>query len=305
MMNRSLAVISSPFQLFCLNELIKQKEIVNVEVLLLYNKQSYKAYQEALDLFEIKGVKMILRKRFITRLQLLLFSLLSRKCKYLIIGNFMDNYQRLFLKRMTFEKSYILDDGTESIVKFKNKYLDELAVKSKSQFELFTMFKVIKNLKYHITINELLFFKKEIETKHTNDEIYIIGQPLVELNVISKNQYCIFIENILKINSGSKIKYFPHRLENTNYLKDIFKTYDVETFIMKSFFEIFLIKNKYLPKRIIGFYSTALISVAYSLPKSSKLEIEYHYLKEFNSNEYVKKIMDYFVNIPSLIGKLY
>ena len=39
----------------------------------------------------------------------------------------MDNHQRLFLKkRKTFEKSYILDDGTESIVKFKNKYLDEL-----------------------------------------------------------------------------------------------------------------------------------------------------------------------------------
>ena len=47
MTNRLLAVISSPFQLFCLNELIKQKEIVNVKVLLLYNKQSYKAYQEA------------------------------------------------------------------------------------------------------------------------------------------------------------------------------------------------------------------------------------------------------------------
>ena len=103
-MNRSLAIISSPFQLFCLNEFLKQKEIVNVKVLLLYNKQSNKAYQEALDLFEIKGVKMILRVRFITRFQLLLFSVLTRKFKFLIIGNFMDNYQRLFLKRKTFEK---------------------------------------------------------------------------------------------------------------------------------------------------------------------------------------------------------
>ena len=304
-MVRNLAIVGSPFQLFCLNEFIKQKEILNIKVLLLYNKQSYKAYQEALDLFEIKGVKMILRKRFITLLQLLLFIFKSKKFKYLIIGNFMDNHQRLFLKRKTFEKSYILDDGTESIVKFKNKYLDELAAKSKSPFELFTMFKVAKNLKYPITINELLFFKKEIETKHTNDEIYIIGQPLGELNITSKNQYCIFIENILKINMGSKIKYFPHRLENISHLKNIFKTYNVEIFITKSFFEIFLIKNRYLPKRIIGFYSTALISVAFSLPKSSKLEIEYHHLKEFNSNEYVRKIMDYFANIPSLIGQFY
>lgn len=304
-MDRNLAIVSSPFQLFCLNEFIKQKEIVNVKVLLLYNKQSYKAYEEALDLFEIKGVKMILRKRFITRLQLLLFIELGRKFKYLIIGNFMDNHQRLFLKRKTFDKSYILDDGTESIVKFKNKYLDELAARSKSPFELFTMFEVAKNFKYPITINELLFFKKEIETKHTNDEIYIIGQPLGELNIISKNQYGIFIENILKSNIGSKIKYFPHRLESTSHLEDIFKTYDVEIFNMKSFFEIFLIKNKYLPKKIIGFYSTALISAAYSLPKSNKLEIEYHYLKEFNSNEYVRKVMDYFINIPSLKGQFY
>ena len=74
---------------------------------------------------------------------------------------------------------------------------------------------------------------------------------------------------------------------------------------LKSFFEIFLIKNKYLPKKIIGFYSTALISAAYSLPKSNKLEIEYHYLKEFNSNEYVRKVMDYFINIPSLKGQFY
>jgi hypothetical protein len=304
-MDRNLAIVSSPFQLFCLNEFIKQNEIVNVKVLLLYNKQSYKAYQEALDLFEIKGVKMILRKRFITHLQLLLFILISKKFKYLIIGNFMDNYQRLFLKRKTFEKSYILDDGTESIVKFKNKYLDELAAKSKSPFELFTMFKVAKNFKYPITINELLFFKKKIETKHTNDEIYIIGQPLSELNIISKNQYCIFIENILKINMGYKIKYFPHRLENPSHLKKIFKNYNVEIFITKSFFEIFLIKNKYLPKTIIGFYSTALISVAFSLPKSSKLKIEYHYIKEFNSIDYVRQIMEYFIKTPSLIGQIY
>ena len=286
-MDRNLAIVSSPFQLFCLNEFIKQKKIVNIKVLLLYNKQSYKAYQEALDLFEIKGVKMILRKRFITRFQLLLFSVLTRKFKYLIIGNFMDNYQRLFLKRKTFEKSYILDDGTESIVKFKNEYLEELASESKSPFELFSIFEATKKLKYPLIKNELFFFKKGIEKKDTNDEIYIIGQPLGELNIISKNQYCIFIENILKINMGSKIKYFPHRLESTSHLKNIFKTYNVEIFITKSFFEIFLIKKRYLPKRIIGFYSTALISVAFSLPKSSKIE------------------MDYFANIPSLIGQFY
>lgn len=304
-MDRNLAIISSPFQLFCLNEFLLQKKIENIKVLLLYDKKSHKACQEALDLFELEEVKLIARKRFISRLQLLLFILFSRKYKYFIIGNFMDNHQRLIMKRKTFEKSYILDDGTESIVKFKKKYLDELAAESKSQFELFTIFKIAEKLKYPQIKNDLLFIKKAIEIKQTNDEIYVIGQPLIELKLVSKKKFSKYLEDILRNNQGYKIKYFPHRLENINHLKEKFKTYDVEIFDMKSFFEIFLIKNKYLPKKIIGFYSTALISAAYSLPKSNMLEIEYHYLKEFNSNKNVKKVMDYFLNIPSLKGQFY
>ena len=72
---------------------------------------------------------------------------------------------------------------------------------------------------------------------------------------MSSNKYKEIL-NIIKNRFEGEILYIPHRLEHSsNYLGYPFKILEPGVC-----FEIFLIQLSFLPKNILGFYSTALIT---------------------------------------------
>jgi hypothetical protein len=89
----------------------------------------------------------------------------------------------------------------------------------------------------------------------------IIGQPLIENKLITKEEYFKIIKKIVFENNNNSILYCPHRKESEDNVNQILQIRGVDSFNSISSIEVFLIKNNICPKKVVGFTSTALITL--------------------------------------------
>ena len=115
---------------------------------------------------------------------------------------------------------------------------------------------------------------------------------MVELNLISKNQYT---ETIKKISKKEKnLFYCPHPREESKNFKEF---EGIKFLQINGGLEYYFLNSEFLPKKIISFYSTALVSFSILFDNISINYIENNQLKNIKD---VKRYYEYYKSVKKI-----
>lgn len=270
----AISIISSPFQLFSLSELIKQKGIKNyVLFVLVYNDYELLQIKNLALNLDLKIYKTIIGKKVF---QYFLLRKLTRKFNNidtLIIGNFFSEPHLVFVNEIKSNKIIILDDGLNSnlILKTSNKknysFFKFLFIKLfgfnldfPKSFSIFTMFDLnSSNQNVIIEKNHWYSINKNIQSFNIKNITFVIGQPFVELKILDEVFYFSLIDKLNK--RFSNLLYVPSRKENDRNLNRMNKKHGINILRTNMNVEHYLLHNKVIPKLVLGFTSTALVTL--------------------------------------------
>lgn len=135
--------------------------------------------------------------------------------------------------------------------------------------------------------------------KVIKNEILFLGSPLVEVGILSFDDYLSDIKKVVSRYKNFHVKYVPHPKEDRSKLNDI------STFIYiqenKSIFEEYLISSQDLPFAVISHYSTSLLNTHLMAPSVQivYIPIAEERIKKNNAQEKMKVVYDYFRSIET------
>lgn len=273
---RTLSIVSTPFQLFCLKEYFIQKKIVDYYIIAFVENQNQRQRLENLSKLINLHVDEIQNLTPIRQyLKIFLLALNIKKCNELIIGNYFYNPHLFFLNNIKYKSLTVMDDGITS--SFIEKYystnnrikesgmLKELLFKIlginisyPKHFKLFTMFD-ISTLDFNIQKNNLSYVKSLFKDFTRTDKTYIIGQPFVDLNILTEDLYLSCLKK-LKI-KYKNLLYVAGRKEKDQTLISMKKKINLDFIKPNINIEHLMIEKKELPLNIIGFTSSALYTI--------------------------------------------
>ena len=164
------------------------------------------------------------------------------------------------------------------------------------EFEFFTFMKTtINNQLIRQSFNNFTYIKSRIKNFKEDHQAYLIGQPFVELNIMSKDLYVKYLTKIC--NKHKNIVYIPSRKENDQNLEYIQKNLNLKIQRTSSNIEVFFIINKLIPKNILGFTSSALITLK-NIFYSSDINMNIKSFKvSFDGNRFSDDVFSNYYNI--------
>ena len=179
---------------------------------------------------------------------------------------------------------YLMDEGTANFtysdIREKNKkvflsqmfkfllYQQYLSLPRSITYFTKYSFKITKKNDSIIRYNEVKI--KNNITKINKDKVFYLGTSLVELGLISENDYIDYLRNVLEMYTKKTVYYIPHRKEKALKLKDIERM----GYILKKIeipFEMWYKSLEIIPSEISShYYSTVLgnlVDLFDNLPK--------------------------------------
>jgi len=315
---KNLFILRSPLQIINAIELIGHFKLTNNIVILIFNSLDNNTQQIEELMAQAKWEKVI-RLESTKKSKLLQYVKLIRKLqkdeyKYLIIGNY-GTIQKIMIPNLSKEKVFYIDDGTETIATYNN-YIKKnklnkydfrelrflafgLKVRIKDKINLFTYFDLESVNGIEVIKNNLLFLKKNNLSKleRTND-IYFIGQPLDDVQVLEIEDYVNVLEAISRF-YNKKIIYTPHRSESKNLQKSIdsIDSNLLEVIKPNIPIELYFLKQNIYPRMIVSYFSTALstLKIIYDEIDIKVIKIPYEKIK--NKKYYNDFLEDYYKKV--------
>lgn len=280
-MKYNLFIVSSPLQIMNAIEAVEHFKTQNNILLLLSSENKNQLIQmnhliKFMDWLRIEYVSTLsykgINRLFFTRV-------ITRQFKYiknyeidkLFVGDYRSEHLNHMVNYFGNNDVYLLDDGLNQLG--YSKYLQNQSYKfkirrliyglffynlSKIKYTIFSIF-TIENEK---TIkNNYTFFKKYINTKVMEKEVYFIGQPLVELNIIDEKCFKKELIKIINFYSKNLFIYILHRKENEEKINKLSKELNFEYKKFNNIIELEMINSDKIPSDIATFYSTAIITL--------------------------------------------
>lgn len=312
---KNLFIVCSPLQIINAIESVYHFDLDNNLLVIIYssyndnnNKQmdniaKYYKWQEVLTIGDGKQ-----RSKFFDYVKTTK-KLQKTQYQYVFSGGF-SAAMYMMVANVEKNKLFFLDDGVETITrynqrlktnkinKFRLKYarfwLFGLKTKLKDRINLFTYFnlKLLPNIE--VIHNDLTFFKAKYMVNSTMDEnIYFLGQRLR----MNKLKYALYVKEFIS-NANKKVIYIPHRSELvSNELKKALKDQGAMLKYCNMPIEIYFLTNKITPYAVVGFFTTALLTLRFLYPNSQYKSI---YLSESSSFENYHKAEDIYKYIYSI-----
>ena len=313
---KNIGIVSSPLQFLNFAEYINQLKIKEYFLIVLYyNNIEIQQIEETNLIYGIQIHKRLKGIPFAQYFWIYIFSLKIKTCHTLILGNFFSDPHLYLNNCLKKKKTVIVDDGIISYSIQDYSFSKKRMIKSSlfktllfnlfkintaypSFFLLFTIFDIKSNNSFKIKKNDLSFFISNIKSKQINDSILIIGQPFVEHKMIDFHDYENAINEMILKFKPYKIEYYPSRKEKPVFFR---KLKSINIINPSSNIETYLLKNTYLPRYIIGFTSSALITIDKIINNKEKLIELYYYKLNLNDsrlsknsiNNMYKKITDH------------
>jgi hypothetical protein len=129
--------------------------------------------------------------------------------------------------------------------------------------------------------NSFAYLKKLAKDRKISNDVYFIGDPLVERNVISEEDYFRQIEEVKNI-YGDNLFYVPRSTEDPEKVERIGKM--VKIIRPGVPFEVFLVTREELPKVLVGYHTSVIFNTHRLFGDTIKM---YHIkLKEFRREIY-------------------
>jgi len=263
-----ICLINAPQQYLSLVELIEKKKINEKELSIYIGYCSKSSKDQIKDL--IKNYYSVsnfffLREVFNEIIFLIIlnfFKICGKKKNIVIVGDY-----KYYLFKPIYRNSkniIFLDEGI-SLLTFNNIYTGN------KNFEIFSIF--FHLVKDNNNLNEYTYLKKKFQDKIVKMKtIFILGTYLSNFeNILNKELYIKKINSFAEKNIEFEICYIPHRNEKDCNQDVFFKNIKVQT--IDKPVELFLADFHFLPEKIAGFYSMALINFSIILKNTSILNL--------------------------------
>lgn len=271
-------LVSSGFQLLNVYE-YSQVNSKKINYFALYDTDQEKLQILNTALFlNISNIIFIERKKIKTYFKLFLI-FFSKRVNIFIIGHLEDNHMLFTSKIVKFKKVVLVDDGM-STLKDYSKYFDSKTIKFKYPKKLifFSIFK-FKNDKYYLENN----LENILKTKKTiSNEVFFIGQPME--NLLGVSDYYSLLKKIIDLYPS--IIYISHRRDSLQKLKYIKDVLGISVLRLDEIIELFLIKSTSIPKKVISFYSTTLVTL--KILFKEQIEVNYVTKNKLLSNDLIE-----------------
>ena len=300
-MNKSYLFVESPLQLLNAYEAIAKFNLQNYEIIvrLSNHKENDKQIKFLIDYLKLKNINNIIingdKKTLADYMKILYYQI---KYKFIsidkiFIGNYESGFFKQIMKQFNRDKIILLDDGAKTL--FIQKQFS-----NNNFYNLFTMYDLnpINNnqIIYKNSFEELN--KKLIKMNFNREEIFFLGMKLNEIGIVSEETYVKFIEKISKKYKKQKIIYIVHRGESENKLKKIQSIGNIEIRSYSFPIELVGFFEKNIPKKVISFYSTALLTMKYIY----NIEVE-SYIFDYNNSKYkivIDEVYNYYKQLISV-----
>ena len=304
---KNIGIVSSPLQFLNFAEYINQFKIKEYYLIVLYYKNiEIQQIEETNLIYKIQIHKKLKGIPFLQYFWIFFFSSKIKTCHTLILGSFFSDPHLYLNNCLKKKKLVVVDDGIISYSIQDYIFSKKRMIKSSlyrtilfklfkintvypSFFLLFTIFDIKSNKSFITKKNDLSFFISNIKSKQINNSILIIGQPFVEHKMIDFCDYESAINDMILKFKSFKIEYYPSRKEIPFFFR---KLKSVNIINPSSNIETYLLKNTYLPKYIIGFTSSALITIDKIINNKEKLIELYFYELNLNYSRLSKSSID-------------
>ena len=321
----SLAIISSPLQLLSLGEYSYQTKKSNFIIIVIYqNQKELEQINSMCDIYNTQITYYIKGRRLIQYFELKKILKRYKTIDNILLGNFFSEPHIYALDQIKYKDVIVLDDGMvvhkipdyintdKNILKkslFRTIALKAFGINIRfpKKIKLFSIFNIVTNKSNEIFTNRMLFLNSKMGVLKPSNKIIVIGQPFVELNTLNQVVYCDYLKKIITIYKRD-ILYFPSRKESLSNINLIGKIKGIKVINSNLNIELYLIKKSFTPKVIIGFTSSALVTLNKLFNNNtSRITITSFKLKflknRFNGNFYEKiyeKFTEYGINYKSL-----
>ena len=276
----NVSVAASPLQLLNCIEAIHHFKMRNNILILLKttNTQSLSQMEKLMLFIEWENIyyvslpEKVLEKLFFSKIiETSLKEIEKGKIQSLVVGEYQSTHVHHIVNYLNNKNIYLVDDGMSLLsynVYRKNKTIKQKVIKLVYQF----LFYKLKDIKYKLftifeiedssTIkNEYTFFKNYINQVERSDEVYFIGQPLIELNLMEEKTYITELRKILKFYNKKKFVYILHRRQDESLIKQISAALQFEYKKFDNLIELEMLSSAKVPLYFATFFSTAILTL--------------------------------------------
>ncbi len=283
-----LIVINTPFQYLCALEYLYKFNIDTIKCDLILISPLKKTLEQVNHIYSTTKFKFFSSPLIAPSSNIKSFFktktlLKNQNPKNLIMGNLLNYWNRYLLSKYNSKNTaVILDDGAVSISIISNRNNNNFKLPLPTKFSkenlfykiflnldsefkekliFYTFFSINRDNSYDkIILNDfrLLKSKQSLNEHEISKEIWFIGSPFIELNIVSKEDYHSILDKVKRYVEQNDLKfiYFPHRIEK------FYNDYDIKIIKNKMPFELFYLNSLIKPKAVISFYSTSLLSLS-------------------------------------------
>lgn len=201
----------------------------------------------------------------------------------LFLGNYLIGHMRHFANKIKYKKLVALDDGTDTLRINELRITNITNISNKQKVSIWKTFKgymrqryiewdsseassIIFFSTYDLNVrkgdilikNNFLYLKSQLQSQQVNDEVYFLGQPLVEDGYITNKCFYRYLSGIKFYFKNQKIVYLPHKRESEESVSQICENFDFQVRKFKVPIEINLLNAKQRPIILASFFSSAL-----------------------------------------------
>jgi len=243
--------ISSGFQLLNAHEYCKSFSLECKYYAVFDSEDEKTQILNTANFLNIKKIYLVKRKKIITYFYLLIF--FSRKVENFIFGNLQDNHMLFLSKMLRYNKIILIDDGISTIKNYKDYSIrGNNSIRYPKELYFFSIFDLDNN-KFSLKNN----FQFILDSKKPNsNDVFFIGQPME--NILGETEYYKILKKIKLLNPT--LTYIAHRRDSNEKLFIITEELGIEVLKLTEIIELYLIKSAFIPRKIISFYSTSLIT---------------------------------------------
>lgn len=311
MKEEALFIINSPFQALCAFEAISHYNIKYPVFYVFDCDDSRSKIAKLLNNNSISEIELI---PFVGTKEL--FKVIRTKPHFnnIFIGDFFSYNQYLIGVLLSKRNSQIvyLDDGTAtldllpsvnrkryegiSLRSFAYRCLNMLRFIKGTKESLFSFFDIKGKVPYEIEENTFSFLKANCNDDERRG-VYIIGTNSSVIPFKGKPYPELLkslVGSIRKQNPRETIYYCPHR-RDTNHYDDLLKSLHIDLFQTEISVEVDFVTKKINPSRIVGFASTALITLKKLFPQSKVQSIRFE-IDDLFIESSIRSIEEYYNN---------
>jgi TM2 domain-containing membrane protein YozV len=284
----NFCIISSGFQLLNAHEYSRLYSLDTDYIAIFGSEHEKNQIISTANFLNCKKMFFVKNQKIVTYFHLLKF--LFKKIDNFIIGHLEDNRMLFLSKTLSYNKIILIDDGISSIKNHKDYFSKNYNnIRYPKELHFFSIFNLERN---KFTLKNSFEFISDSEKRISND-VFFIGQPME--SVLGEKKYYRILENIKLINPN--ITYIAHRRDSDIKLAFISEKLEFKVLRLTDIVELYLIKSSFIPKKIISFYSTSLITL--KLLFKEKITVNFVFESDLLSGDLLNVFKDY--NIKSEI----